>query len=314
LTFAAREIEPVESPSPGGRGKGEGETHLKRGGCSATTPQVFFAPSPYSYRCPFGKDKEDCGLLCLEEMEKILAENCDEIAALIIEPLVQGAGGMIVHPQGYLKGVRELCTKYNALLIADEVLTGFGRTGRMFACEHEGVVPDILCISKGLTGGYLPLAATLATEEIFNAFLGDYNRTFFHGHTYTGNPLACAAALASLEVFEKESVIKNLQLKIEFFQQRLQDFYSLEHVGDVRQCGMIAGIELVKDRQIKEPYPPQERIGCRVILEARKRGALLRPLGDIIVIMPPLSINMEQLKRLSNVVWESIKGVTESRQ
>jgi adenosylmethionine-8-amino-7-oxononanoate aminotransferase len=272
---------------------------------------VLFAPSPYCYRCPLGKDKETCGMACLEEMERLLAQEHNEIAALIIEPLVQGAGGMIVHPKGYLKGVRELCDKYNVLLIADEVLTGFGRTGKLFACEHEGVVPDIMALSKGLTAGYLPLAATLTTERIYSAFLGDYTKTLFHGHTYTGNPLACAAALACLEVFEKESVLKNLQPKIELLENRLKDFYELEHVGEVRQCGLIAGIELVKDRQTKEPYPPQEKIGHRVVLEARKRGALLRPLGHVIVIMPPLAISHGQLARLTDIVYSSIRTVTE---
>ena len=278
-----------------------------------TLAKTLFAPSPYCYRCPLNKDRETCTLACLGEMERILSQNHHELAALIIEPLIQGAGGMIVHPRGYLKGARELCSKYNVLLIADEVLTGFGRTGKMFACEVEGVVPDIMAISKGLTGGYLPLAATLVTENIYNAFLGEQDKTFFHGHTYTGNPLACAAALASLEVFEKESVIRNLQPKIEFLRNRLQDFYSLEHVGDVRQCGLIAGIELVRDRQTKEPYPATDRVGHRVCLEARNRGALLRPLGDVIVIMPPLSITLKQLERLVDVVQSSIKTVA-SRQ
>ncbi len=274
------------------------------------TFHALFAPSPYCYRCPLGKSKETCALACLEEMEKILVYNHNEITGLVIEPLVQGAGGMIVHPQGYLKSVRELCNKYKVLLIADEILTGFGRTGRMFACEHEGVVPDILAISKGLTGGYLPLAATLVKEDIYNAFLGDYDKTFFHGHTYTGNPLACAAAIANLEVFEKESVLKNLQPKVEFLQKTLKDFYALEHVGDVRQCGFVVGIELVRDKQTKEPFPSTDKIGYRVTLEARKRGALLRPLADVIVIMPPLAINLDQLDRLLSIICNSINVVS----
>jgi adenosylmethionine-8-amino-7-oxononanoate aminotransferase len=312
------------SPSPGGRGKGEGGSSTasispppypppSRGRESEYSgAATLFAPSPYCYRCPLGKDKETCQMACLGEMERILSKSHRELAAVIIEPLVQGAGGMIVHPQGYLKGVRELCGRYNVLLIADEVLTGFGRTGKMFACEHEGVVPDIMCLSKGLTGGYLPLAATLVTEDIFNAFLGDRSRTFYHGHTFTGNPLACAAALASLEIFQKESVLRNLQPKIELLRERLKDFYELEHVGDVRQGGLIAGIELVKDRKTKESFPPSERIGHRVILEAGSRGALLRPLGDVIVIMPPLSITLKQLERLVDIVYSSIKAVVGS--
>ncbi len=294
------------------RGEVPKQSQVRASG-SATT---LFAPSPYCYRCPRGEDKETCRMACLEDIERIMAQNHKELAALIIEPLVQGAGGMIVHPEGYLKGVRNLCDNYNVLLIADEVLTGFGRTGKMFACEHEEVVPDIMCTSKGLTAGYLPLAATLTTENVFNAFLGDPSYTFYHGHTYTGNPLACAAALASLEVFEKEAVLQNLKPKMEFLKNRLQDFYSLSAsggVGDVRQCGFIAGIELVKDRKTKEPYPPGERIGHKVILEARKHGVLLRPLGDVIVIMPPLSITLKQLERLLDIVWNSIKAVAGSQ-
>lgn len=274
--------------------------------------KAHFTPSPYCYRCPQGRQIKDCSLACLEKLEDILKERAECIAAMIMEPLVQGAGGMIIHPANYLSGARTLCKKYNVLLILDEVLTGFGRTGQMFACLHENVVPDILALSKGINGGYMPLAATLATEEIYNAFLGEYAhlKTFFHGHTYTGNPLGCAAALASLELFEKEHILENLEPKINHLRARLKHFESLEHVGDVRQCGLIAAIELVRDKATKEPYPWEERLGIKVCLEARKHGLLMRPLGHVIVIMPPLIIKIDELDKLLNIIYESIQIVT----
>ncbi|MGR3309879.1 MAG: aminotransferase family protein, partial [Candidatus Brocadiales bacterium] len=274
---------------------------------------TFFAPSPYCYRCPEKKTPSTCSMDCLNTLEEILAKNTPEIAAVIIEPLVQGAGGMIIHPKGYLAGVRNLCTRYNVLLITDEVLVGFGRTGRMFACLHENVTPDIMALSKGINGGYMPLAATLATDEVYNSFLGDYKdlKTFFHGHTYTGNPLACAAAIASIEIFEKEKVLENLQPKIQLLEQRLREFTSLTHVGDVRQCGLIAGIELVKDKETRESFAWEERIGIKVSMEARRLGLFIRPLGNVIVIMPPLCIGIDQLDRMMDIIFESIEIVTE---
>jgi adenosylmethionine-8-amino-7-oxononanoate aminotransferase len=222
---------------------------------------------------------------------------------------------MITQPPGFLQGVRELCTRYGVLMIADEVAVGFGRTGKMFACEHEEVRPDVMVLAKGITGGYLPLAATLTTDEVYRAFLGEYHefKTFFHGHTYTGNPVACAAALANLEVFEKDKTLGRLTPKIALLTRRLEEFKDLSAVGDVRQCGFMTGIELVGDKETKTPFPPQERMGFKVILEARKRGVIIRPLGDVIVIMPPLSITEEQLEELVAVVYQSIKTVTEGR-
>ena len=283
--------------------------------CNAFRPLYFkthLAPAPYCYRCPFGKDKNSCMLRCLEALETILKENAEHVAAMIMEPLIQGAGGMITHPEGYLGGVQSLCKKYNILLVLDEVLTGFGRTGKMFACLHENVIPDIITLSKGINGGYMPLAATIATEEIYNAFLGEYSslKTFFHGHTYTGNPLGCAAALASIQLFERNLIIENLKPKISHLYERLKTFESLEHVGDVRQCGLIAAIELVKDKTTKEAYHFEERIGINVCLEARKHGLLIRPLGHIIVIMPPLVIKNEELDRMLDIIYNSIKTVT----
>jgi adenosylmethionine-8-amino-7-oxononanoate aminotransferase len=271
------------------------------------------APSPYCYRCELEATYPDCKLGCLGKMEEILKEKSAEIAAVILEPLVQAAGGMIVSPPGYLKGVRELCTKYDVLMIADEVATGFGRTGRMFACEHEGVVPDILCLSKGITGGYLPLAVTIATEEIYNAFLGEFKelKTFFHGHSYTGNPLGCAAALACLDIFEKEKTIEGLGPKIELLESSLREISILDNVGDVRSKGLMAGIELVKSKSTKEPYPWEEKMGWRVCDYAREHGVIIRPLGNVVVIMPPLSISLENLAQLLKVIKEGITKVTE---
>ena len=277
--------------------------------------KTHLAPAPYCYRCPLGKQRENCSLACLEKLEDILRKNADNIAAMIMEPLVQGAGGIVIHPRGYLSGVHALCKKHNVLLILDEVLTGFGRTGKMFACLHEDVVPDIMALSKGINGGYMPLAATLATEEIYHAFLGEYAelKTFFHGHTYTGNPLGCAAALASMELHEKEHILEALEPKINHLQARLKPFESLEHVGDVRQCGLIAAVELVKDKTTKEPYPWEERVGIQVCLEARKRGLLIRPLGHIIVIMPPLIIENNDLDKLLDIIYKSIQQVCGTR-
>jgi adenosylmethionine-8-amino-7-oxononanoate aminotransferase len=219
---------------------------------------------------------------------------------------------MVQQPPGFLRGVRELTRQYNVLLIADEVAVGMGRTGKMFACEHEGVAPDFLCLAKGLTGGYLPLAATLTTTEIWNAFLGRYeeSRSFFHGHTYGGNPLGAAVALATLEVFKEERTLENLQPKIARLTEHLARIAKLPHVGDVRQCGLIAGIELVKDRETKEPFPWAEKRGIRVCRHALSEGVWLRPLGNVVVILPPLAISLAELDRICGAVERGIKAAT----
>jgi adenosylmethionine-8-amino-7-oxononanoate aminotransferase len=252
----------------------------------------------------------------LAAAEEVLRRNAEQIAALIVEPLMQGAAGMWAQPAGYLRGLRKITQDFNILLICDEVATGFGRTGRMFACAHEAVSPDLLCLGKGISGGYLPLAATLTTEEIFAAFLGRYEefKTFFHGHTYTGNPLGCAAGLASLKIFNGERTLERLQPRIRQMEERLrEDFLPLPHVGDVRQWGFMVGIELVMEKESMKPYPAIERLGMKVIREARKRGALLRPLGDVIILMPPLSITQDELSRLLDVTLDSIRAATEGR-
>ncbi len=221
---------------------------------------------------------------------------------MVIEPLVQAAAGMIVHPPGYLRAVRELTRKYDVLLIADEVAVGMGRTGKMFACEHEQVAPDFLCLAKGLTGGYMPMAATLTTDRLWRAFLGTYaeSRSFFHGHTYGGNPLGAAVALATLDVFDEEQTLAGMQPSRRHLQHRLA------HVGHVRQCGLLAGIELIRDKATKEPYPWEERRGIRVCDHARKEGVLLRPLGNVVVIIPPLAISLDQLDRIAAAVENGI--------
>ena len=276
--------------------------------------KTYRLPSPYCYRCELGMEYPDCKLACLNKSGEILKVHADEIAALIVEPLIQAAGGMITSPPGYLKGLGELCRKYDILMIADEVATGFGRTGKMFACEHEDVVPDIMCLSKGITGGYMPLAVTLATEEVYNAFLGEFRdmKTFFHGHSYTGNPLACAAAIACLDLFEKEEVLKGIQSKINILEGWLKEVLRLDHVGDVRNVGLMAGVELVKDKRTKEPYGREEKTGWRVAYHARDNGVVIRPLGNVIVIMPPLSISEQNLNQLLKVIRESIVKVTEA--
>jgi adenosylmethionine---8-amino-7-oxononanoate aminotransferase len=223
-----------------------------------------------------------------------------------MEPLVQGAAGMLVHPEGYLCGVRELCDRHGVLLILDEVATGFGRTGRMFACEHEKVAPDLLCVAKGITGGYLPLAATLTSERVYEGFLGEFEefRTFFHGHTYTGNPLACAAALATLDVFESERTLERLAPKIELLGELLDELVApLPTVAEVRRRGFMTGIALTA-------FPVEARMGHQVTLAARARGAIVRPLGDVVVLMPPLSISEDELTRLVAITASAIAEAT----
>ncbi len=241
------------------------------------------------------------------DLERVLAAHGPEVAGVIIEPLVQGAAGIRLQPPGYLRAARELCDRHGALLICDEVATGFGRTGTMFACEQEGVAPDLMCLAKGITGGYLPLAATLATEEIYEGFLGAYEefKTFFHGHTYTGNPLACAAALASLDVFERERTIERLQPKIALLEDLLAGVAALPGVAEVRQKGFMVGIDLgERDASL--------RMGHRVTVEARGRGAFIRPLGNTVVLMPPLSISEDELRELVAIAAASIEAALAS--
>ncbi len=276
-------------------------------------PTLRLSP-PHIFRCFQKMNEQDALKAAIEEAEERLFREKDSLAAFVMEPLMQGAAGMWAQPPGYVKSLSEICRRNRILFIVDEVATGFGRTGRMFACEHEDVSPDLLCLGKGITGGYLPLAATLATEEIFSAFLGEYRdiKTFFHGHTYTGNPLGCSVALASLEIFRNEKVLEKMQPKILTLKRRLkQDFLPLVHVGDVRQWGFMVGIELVEEKVPLKRYPPEKRMAHRVILEARRRGVVVRPLGDVVVLMPPLTITADELNTLLDVTLESIRHVSE---
>lgn len=271
------------------------------------------AEPPYCYRCPLKLSYPSCQMACMDPIETLLKRHHRELAGLVIEPLLQAAAGMIVQPPGYLQDLRRLCTKYRVLLIADEVATGFGRTGSMFACQQEGVTPDLMAVSKGLTGGYMPLAATLTTETIYKAFLGTYEefKTFFHGHSYTGNPLGCAVALENLTVFRKARVLARLRPKIKTLARLLRPLRTLPHVGEIRQSGFMVGIELVKDRRTREPYPIEARIGHRVASQARHLGLLLRPLGHIIVLVPPLATDVSRLADMVRILSEAIARATE---
>ncbi len=271
-------------------------------------------PSPATYRLPAGHTAQSYRAYCEAELERIFAEHRGRIAGFVIEPLVQGAAGILVHPTGWLARVRALTRSHDVLLIADEVATGFGRTGTLWACEQESVVPDLLCLSKGITGGYLPLAATMATDEIYDAFLDEpaQGKTFFHGHTYTGNPLACAAALASLELFESKRVLENVRHNSELMRRRLAELAGHPQVGDLRQKGIMAGIELVADKSTQQAFDPAARIGHRVVLAARERGVVLRPLGDVIVLMPAPAMPAELVDELCTAAFAAIDGVVSS--
>jgi len=273
---------------------------------------VTRVPAPYVVQRTRGVAPDAALAAALAELEAALARDRGAVAAVVLEPLMQGAAGMWPQPVEYLPAVRELTRRYDTLLVCDEVATGFGRTGRLFACDHAAVAPDLLTLGKGLSGGYLPLAATLATEEIFRAFLGPYEEytAFFHGHTFTGNALACAAALASLDLFTP-ALLASLPEKAAALARELDArVRPLAHVAEIRRCGSMIGIELMRDPRRREPYAPRERVGHRTILAARRRGVVLRPLGDTLVLMPPLSIRADEIETLVMVAAESIAEVT----
>lgn len=269
-------------------------------------------PAPVAYRTPDNYDAAGWLEHCEREMERTIAANAERIIAVVIEPLVQGAAGMLVHPPGFLRRVREWTRKHDVLLIADEVAVGCGRTGTFFASEQEDVVPDLLCLAKGITGGYLPLAATLATDEVFAAFLDEpaAGKTFFHGHTYTGNPLGCAAAIATLDLMERNNVLANVRDNELILRDRLSEWAQWPKIGQIRQKGVMIGVELVADRDSKEPYPLVERRGHQVTLAARKRGAVIRPLGDVVVLMPAPAMPAPLVHRLCDIAAEAILEVT----
>ena len=287
--------------------------------------KTHFAQSPHCLRCKKIKNTVEnnssninfkthcegmgCKGECLKEVETILKKNSSSIAAAIVEPMVQGAAGMLLMPTGYLKSFEALCKKYGVLLICDEVATGFGKTGKMFACEIENIKPDILCVAKGITGGYLPLAATITTEKIYNAFLGKFEefKTFFHGHTYTANPLACSAAIANLKIFKYENTIKNLKPKIAKLSIELKKLKTLQNVGQVRQLGLMVGIEIVKDKNTLKDFEPKLQIGARICSYCRTKGLLIRPLGNVLVLIPPLSITSREIETIVSTISEAIK-------
>lgn len=276
---------------------------------------VYKLPSPYLKAIQIaGREKaleEETTKKLIEEVEEFIFQNHQRIAGFVVEGGVQGAAGILPFPKGYLKEIRRICTEYNILLIVDEVAVGFGRTGYMFASEKEGIEPDILALGKGITGGYLPLAATLTTNEIFDAFWGEFGEAkhFYHGHTYTGNPLACNVALANIELFDEEKRLENVKERIKQLENRLPEFLELKYVGDVRNYGLIAGVELVKDKKTKESFPYGERTGFKVAKNMLKRGIWVRPLGDVMVIMPPLSITAEELDYFIDSLKESINEI-----
>lgn len=275
---------------------------------------TIMLPCPSGYRLPEGHDAARWLAHCEAELERVIAEHRHELAALIIEPLVQGAAGIQIHPPGYLRKIREVTRRHGILLIADEVAVGFGRTGTLFACEQEQVEPDMLCLGKGISGGYLPLAATLCTDAIFENFLGppEAGRTFYHGHTYTGNALGCAAAIASLRLFEQNHVLENVNANAVLIERELAPLLSHPHVGEVRQCGILIGIELVQDRSTKQAFSSKLRMGHQVTLAARRRGAIIRPIGDVVTLIPAPAMPEGQVRRLCQTLLESIDEATRS--
>jgi len=271
----------------------------------------YKTPSPYCYRCSFGKNRDECAMECLQAAEEILKKHADRISAVILEPILMGAGGMIVYPPEYLKGIWQLSRKYGVHLIADEVATGFGRTQKMFACEHAGITPDLMCLSKGITSGYLPMGVTLATEEIFGAFYDDHDRhkTFYHGHTYTANPVACAAAVASIDLFEKENTLERvpgINARLAAF---LEEMSVLPVVGDVRNIGVVGAVELVKDKKTREPFCADKRVGMEVYRKGLEKNLLLRPRGDIIYFFLPLCVMPDELDDIFARAGEVIRSI-----
>ena len=273
---------------------------------------TMLVDTPNLYRNP---DAGPGGAAVLQQIDDALCAAPDEYCAIILEPLIQGAGGMLTHPEGFLHSLRELTQKHDVLLIVDEVATGFCRTGKLFACEHEGVTPDIMCLGKGLTGGYLPVAATLATDELFDAFSGELSqgRTFYHGHTFTGNALGCAAANASIDLIFESGMLGRLDDKVNLIAQLLGGLADHPNVADIRQCGMMVGIELVKDRQNNTPFDAELRIGARVCLHARKYGLIIRPLGDAVTLVPAPGMDLDTLRKMMDAAVNTIRDFFEGK-
>ncbi|MDD3587626.1 MAG: adenosylmethionine--8-amino-7-oxononanoate transaminase [Thermoguttaceae bacterium] len=259
---------------------------------------VIRIAGPDCYRCPYGKTRETCSSPCIENAAQTFQQHADECTAILVEPLVQGSAGMKIYPPAYLTKLRELCDRFDVHLIADEIAVGFGRTGTMFACQQAGISPDLICLSKGLTGGYMPMALVVTTQKIFGAFYDDYatHRAFLHSHTYSGNPLGCRAALEVLRIFEDEPVLENAVHNAPYLNQKLREaFDRFDCVGEIRQIGLINAIELVADRQTKKPFDSRLRLGYQVYQEALKAGVLLRPLGDVLYFNPPIVITRDEI-------------------
>ncbi len=268
--------------------------------------ETTFVPTPNPYHNP---DSGQGGGAVLDEIDRLLGEHPQRYCAVAVEPLVQGAAGMLTHPAGFLAGVRELTRKHGVLMIVDEVATGFCSTGRLFACEHEAVCPDIMALGKKLTGGYLPVAATVVTDEVFDAFCGesDEGKTFYHGHTFTGNALGCAAGIASIDLIEADRLPDRLPEKVDMIRSSLDSLADHPYVGDIRQCGMMAGIELVADRETGAPFDPAARIGAAVCFSAREKGIIIRPLGDVVILMPAPAMDTGTLRRLLDGILEALR-------
>lgn len=268
--------------------------------------------APDCYRCPYGKNRDDCNCECFEHAEKSFEEHAHEVCAMIVEPLLQGSAGMRIYPALYLKKLRKLCDDYNVILIADEIATGFGRTGKMFAFDHAEVSPDIMCISKGLTGGYMPMAITITTDKIYNAFYDDYNKgtAFMHSHTYSGNPLGCACGLAVQKIFKEQNILQNAQKNAEYLHSELfKRLGNHKNVGEIRHIGLINAIELVQDKSTKEEFPSSIRLGYQIYQKALKRGLLLRPLGNVLYFNPPLIISPNEIDIAIDRCAKSIEDI-----
>ena len=268
--------------------------------------------SPDCYRCSYSKDRESCSAQCFEKAEIEFDKHGDNVCAIVVEPLLQAAAGMKIYPAVYLKKLRAICDQYNVHLIADEIATGYGRTGKMFACDHAGISPDIMCLSKGLTGGYLPMALAITTDKIYDAFYADYSegKAFMHSHTYSGNPLACSAAIEVLKILKEENIIENADNNSEYFtaliKEKLQDY---RYCGDIRSLGLINAIELVKDKKTKQPFDKSCRYGYQIYKKALDKGVILRPLGDVVYFNPPLNITRDEMKDVVEVCVKSIHEV-----
>ena len=254
--------------------------------------------APDCYRCPYGETRDTCSCACFEHAERAFAAHGHETAAMIVEPLLQGSAGMRIYPEEYLRKLRALCDAHDVLLIADEIATGFGRTGRLFACERAGITPDLMCLSKGLTGGYMPMSITVVKEKIYDAFYADWSegKAFMHSHTYAGNPLGCSAALAVLDILDEENILERAEETASWLSARMAETFGAHpNVGEIRHIGLIHAVELVEDRAAKRPFDGGRRLGYAIYRRALQHGLLLRPLGDVLYFNPPLNIGRDDL-------------------